>query len=116
MLLRTHASLRPAVTVAASATVFAAAYALLGTAPQPLVGLYIRFGPSLSLISWTMADLRGTELAAIYDWGLLQCMAWPVLIPWYLKRRYGRRAWPLLGVFVVLLLAPYLAAAIRPSR
>src|SRR2546429_8294213 len=116
MLLRTHAPLRPAVTVAAIATVYAAAYALLGTAPQPLVGLYIRVGPPLSLISWTIADLRGTELAAIYDWGLLQCMAWPVLIPWYLKRRYGRRGVPLLGGVVVLLLDPYLVAAVRPSR
>ena len=116
MLLRTQASLGPAVIVAASATAFAAAYALLGTDPQPLVGLYIRFGPPLSLISWSKADLRGTELAAIYDWGFLQCMSWPVLIPWYLKRRYGARAWPLLGVFVVSLLAPHLAAAIRHSR
>src|SRR5947207_14259812 len=116
MLLRTHASLRPAITVAASATVFAAAYALLGTAPQPLVGLYIRFGPPLSLISWTMADLRGTELAAIYDWGLLQCMVWPVLIPSCLERRYGRRAWPLVGGFLFLILALLLAAALRSSR
>jgi hypothetical protein len=113
MLLRTRASLGPAVIVAATATAFAAAYALLGTDPQPLVGLYIRWGPPLSLISWTAADLRGTDLARIYDWGLLQCMAWPVLIPWYLKRRYGGRAWLLLGVFVVLLSAPHLAAAMR---
>jgi len=84
--------------------------------PQPLVGLYMRFGPPLSLVSWTIADLRGTDLATIYDWGLLQCMAWPVLIPWYLKRRYGRRAWLLLGVFVLLLLAPHLAAAMRRPR
>jgi len=54
-------------------------------------------------------------LASIYDWGLLQCLAWPILIPWYLKRRYGRGAWPLLVIFGLLLLVPRLTARIRPS-
>jgi hypothetical protein len=115
MLPRTQASLTNAVIVAATATTFAAAYSLLDTDPQPLVRLYIQYGPPLSLISWTIADLRGTELASIYDWGLFQCVAWPVLIPWYLKRRYGKGAWSLIGIFVALLLAPRLGAALRHS-
>lgn len=46
-----------------------------------------------------MLEAGGAALAGIYDWGLFQCMAWPVMIPWYLKGRYGSWALPLLGVF-----------------
>jgi hypothetical protein len=115
MLPRTRASLLNPCIVAGTATAFAAAYAALGLEPQGLVRLYINFGPVLSLIGWTTADLRHTEFASIYDWGFLQCLAWPILIPWYLKRRYGNGAWPLLGIFVLLLLVPRLAGRIRPS-
>ena len=115
MLPRTQASLLNPLIVAGTATFFAAAYAVIGAAPQGLVRLYITFGPILSLIAWTTADLQHTDLATIYDWGLLQCLAWPILIPWYLKHRYGRGAWPLLGIFLLLLLIPRLAARIRPA-
>jgi hypothetical protein len=103
---RTQAPLATPLIVAGAATVFSATYALVGMDPRPPVALFVQFGPALSLVSWTVADLRGTDLASIFDWGLLQCYSWPVLIPWYLKRRYGRGAWPLLGLFLVLLLAP----------
>jgi len=115
MLPRTQASLLNPFIVAGTATVFAAAYAGIGAEPQGLVRLYINFGPILSLIAWTSADLQHTDLASIYDWGLLQCLAWPILIPWYLKRRYGRGAWPLLVIFGLLLLVPRLTTRIRPS-
>ena len=115
MLLRTHASLKTAVVASLSATGFAVAYAILGTEPRPLTALYIRVGPVLALMSWTLADLRGTDLETILDWGLFQCMVWPVLMPWYLKRRYGRGAWALIAVFLALLLAPRLAEAIRAT-
>jgi len=115
MLPRTQASLVNPLIVAGTATIFAAAYAVIGSEPQGLVRLYITFGPVLSLISWTTSDLRHTDLASIYDWGFLQCLAWPILIPWYLKRRYGNGAWLLLGIFILLLAVPRLAARIRPS-
>ena|SRR2546430_1163038 len=114
MLPRTQASLLNPFIVAGTAAVFAAAYAAIGAEPHGLVRLYVTFGPVLSLITWTAADLQHTDFASIYDWGFLQCLAWPILIPWYLKRRYGSGAWPLLGIFVLLLVAR-LAARIRPS-
>jgi len=92
--------------VASTATAFSAIYALFDSDPRPVVVLFVRFAPILSLISWTVADLRDTDLASVFDWGFFLCCAWPVLIPWYLKRRYGKGAWPLLGIFLALLLAP----------
>jgi hypothetical protein len=115
LLPRTHASLANPLIVTGTATGFAAAYALIRAEPPALVSLYVSLGPLVSLIAWTAADLRHSKLASVYDWGLLQFLAWPVLIPWYLKRRYGAGAWPLLVIFVLLLAAPHLAARIRPS-
>jgi len=107
---------RPSLTtpaiVSGSAAAFAFVYALLGKDPFGLTALYIRFGPVISLISWTVADLRRTELGSIHDWGFFQFVAWPVLIPWYLKYRYQQGAWPLIGKFTAALLAPPVASGI----
>jgi hypothetical protein len=65
----------------------------------------------LALISWAVADARGTPLARIHDWGLFYLLAWPVLVPWYLKRQYGTAGWALLAFFILLLAAPFIAAA-----
>ena len=111
MMPRTQAPLTNPLIVAGTATAFAAAYAIMGTEPGPLVRLFVDFGPVIALISWTIADRRQSDLASVYDWGFFQCIAWPVLIPWYLKRQYGSGAWPLLAVFLGLILVPQIAAA-----
>jgi hypothetical protein len=112
MLPRTHATLTNPIVVAGSAVAFATIYALMGREPSGLTALYIQFAPCWSLVCWTVADLRSTRLATIYDWGFFHLLAWPVLIPWYLKHRYGRGAWPLIGLFTALLVAPILATAL----
>src|SRR5712692_9612371 len=112
MLPHTHAPLTNPLIVAGSATAFATAYAALGREPSGITALYIEFGPRLSLICWAVADLRGTALAAVYDWGFFQLLAWPVLIPWYLKYRYGRGAWLLVGIFTALLVVPGIPSAV----
>ena len=106
MLPGTHSSLMNPLIVSNSAAIFAFIYAIFGLDPSGLVALYIQYGPTWSIICWAVADSRGTELARTHDLGLFYFVGFPVAFPGYLAYRYKKRAWPLAGLFIGILLSP----------
>ena len=68
------------------------------------------FLPS-SIALWVLADARQRRRPVPYDFGSFVFFTWPVLVPIYLFRTRGWRAFAALGWFLLL----YLAAALFGS-
>jgi hypothetical protein len=100
-------------TVAASS--LAAIYGLTGVRPSPVPSLFLTFAPLISVIFWIQNDARFHRLATIQDLGLFVYLLWPVLVPWYVIKTRGRRAWSLALLLLAAVFAPLvltLAAAL----
>ena len=77
------------------------------------------FLPS-SVALWVLADARQCRRPVPYDFGSFVFFTWPVLLPIYLFRTRGWRAFAALGWFLLLYLAaaffgsiPYILFAMR---
>ena len=102
------------VTTAAASTV-GVIYGLLGIPPSPLPFLFITLAALISVVSWVQRDAHLHHLAPIQDFGLFIYLLWPVLVPWYVVRTRGTRAWTLALLLLTMVLTPVattLAAAL----
>jgi hypothetical protein len=93
------------VTTVATSTV-AVIYGLLGVHPSPLPALIMAFAPLISVIVWVQSDARFHRFATIQDLGLFVYLLWPVVLPWYVIKTRGARAWTLALLLVGAVFAP----------
>ena len=57
---------------------------------------------------WLRTDSRKRRVASVYDMGLFLCIAWPIVMPYYLVKTRGAK-----GLLVILgFIAAYFGAAI----
>src|SRR5438309_354548 len=104
------------VTTVAASTV-AVIYGLMGVQPSPLPALFLAFAPLISVIFWVQSDARFHRLATIQDLGFFVYLLWPVLVPWYVIKTRGTRAWTLALLLLGAVVAPLiLGLAGRPPR
>ena len=98
-----------------AASTVAVIYGLMGVQPSPLPALFLAFAPLISVIFWVQSDARFHRLATIQDLGFFVYLLWPVLVPWYVIKTRGTRAWRLALLLLAAVVAPLilgLAAAL----
>jgi hypothetical protein len=61
-------------------------YGFFGSPVNPVVAVGAYFTLLVAVGSWLGADARARHVRMVYDWGLLVCLAWPVLLPVYAYR------------------------------
>jgi hypothetical protein len=93
------------VTTVAACTV-GVIYGLAGVRPSPLPALFLAFAPLISVILWVQNDARLHRLATIHDLGFFAYLLWPVLVPWYVFKTRGARAWSLALLLLAAVVAP----------
>ena len=59
----------------------AAAYAVAGAEPSPIVALFLSLGPLLAVILWLQGDAARTGVGSVLDLGYFLLLAWPFVIP-----------------------------------
>jgi len=98
-----------------TASTVAVIYGLVGVQPSPLPTLFLTFAPLISVIFWVQSDARFHRLATIQDLGFFVYLLWPVVVPWYVIKTRGARAWSLALLLLGAVVAPLilgLAAAL----
>jgi hypothetical protein len=106
------ASLKSVYVTMATCATFAAAYGLAGLELSPLPILFITAGPLVSVVIWLQNDARLRRFATVHDWGLLAYVLWPVLVPWYVFKTRGTRAWRMSLGLLAAVLAPSVVFAV----
>ncbi len=107
---QSSAPLKSVFVATVAASTIAVTYGLVGMHPSPLPALFMAFAPLISVIFWVQNDARFHRLAAIQDLGLFVYLLWPVLVPWYVIKTRGARAWTLALLLVAAVFAPLVLA------
>jgi hypothetical protein len=103
-------TLTVAMLASAFGSLVAAAYAVAGTDPSPIVALFLSVGPLWAIILWLQHDAARTGVGSVLDLGWFLLLAWPFIIPWYAFKTRGRAGWRLMLGLFALILAPYATA------
>jgi hypothetical protein len=105
------ASLKPVYVTTTTCGVLAAVYGIAGLRPSALPLLFINLAPLVSVVLWLQNDARIRRVSTVHDWGLLAYLFWPVLVPWYVLRTRGRRAWAMAVWLIGAVVAPLVLLA-----
>ncbi len=87
-------------------------YGFLGIPPSPLPITTIALAPVVSVVLWVQNDARHHGLSTVHDFGLLVYLLWPVLVPWYVLKTRGVRAWSLALLLLTAAVAPLVVAVL----
>jgi hypothetical protein len=98
------ASLKRVYTVSGAFTVVAVFYAWVGLEPAPLIETGIRFGPLISVVTWSQRDAALRRYPLVFDWGFFVLSGWQVAVPWYV--RHIGLGWSVVARLFGAILAP----------
>ena len=97
-------SLQRVYAISGAFALVAAFYAWVGLEPAPLIELGIRFGPLISVVTWSQRDAAVRRLPLVFDWGFFAISGWPVAVPWYVRR--SGLEWGIAARLIGAILAP----------
>lgn len=106
----TDMTLRTAILSAVFSSAATALYVLAGTEPAPVVALFIAWSPTFCVILWLQKDAARTNVGSVLDLGYFLCLAWPVVLPWYVLKTRGRSGWRLFLGLLAVMFAPHVTA------
>ena len=95
------APLRPVYSTVVTCGAVGAVYGLLGVRPPTVIVVLLCMAPMVSVGFWVQNDAPVRRVSLVNDWGLFVYLFWPILVPWYVIKTRGGRAW----TFALLLLA-----------
>lgn len=98
--------LKPVYVTTVTSSALGAAYGFLGIEPSALPELFIRLASLVSVVLWVEDDARLRQFSSIQDWGMFVFLFWPLLVPWYVFKTRGTRAWTLALVLLGAAVAP----------
>lgn len=75
------------------------------------LGLLAQLFFFVSLWSWFWSYSRTHRITWPMDMAWFLVLAWPVLVPYYLFKAEGRRAWALIGIYVLATVGAWRARA-----
>ncbi len=98
--------LKPVYITTVACAALGAIYGIFGIHPSLLPVLFITLAPLISVVFWVQNDARLYRLSTIQDFGLFVYLLWPVLVPWYVIKTRGVRAWTLIFLLLAAIVAP----------
>lgn len=86
---------------------------VLARHPMPAFPRFlVEVGPLFAVVYWLREDARARRVPLVFDWGFFALMAWPIAIPWYLRRTRGPHAWPLTLLLLAAIAGPWFLATV----
>jgi len=87
------------------AQIIAGIYRGLDRTPPDLLSVLGTFLLALAIVAWFQSYCRAFRISQPIDMGWFLMVAWPVVVPYYLISREGRRGLRRIGTFVLAWLA-----------